>query len=30
MSLGIGDTYTSGVHDDDAAIALIARALDSA
>jgi aryl-alcohol dehydrogenase-like predicted oxidoreductase len=28
MSLGIGDTYTSGVHDDDAAIALIARALD--
>jgi aryl-alcohol dehydrogenase-like predicted oxidoreductase len=28
MSLGIGDTYTSGVHDDDAAIVLIARALD--
>jgi aryl-alcohol dehydrogenase-like predicted oxidoreductase len=28
MSLGIGDTYTSGVHDDDAAIALIRRAVD--
>jgi aryl-alcohol dehydrogenase-like predicted oxidoreductase len=28
MSLGIGDVYTSGVHDDDAAIALIQRALD--
>jgi aryl-alcohol dehydrogenase-like predicted oxidoreductase len=28
MSLGIGDIYTSGVHDDDAAIALIRRALE--
>ena len=28
MSLGIGDIYTSGVHDNDAAIALIHRALD--
>jgi aryl-alcohol dehydrogenase-like predicted oxidoreductase len=28
MSLGIGDIYTSGVRDDDAAIALIRRALD--
>jgi aryl-alcohol dehydrogenase-like predicted oxidoreductase len=28
MSLGIGDIYTSGVHDDAAAIALIRRALD--
>jgi aryl-alcohol dehydrogenase-like predicted oxidoreductase len=28
MSLGIGDIYTSGVRDDDAAVALIQRALD--
>ena len=28
MSLGIGDVYTSGVHDDDSAIALIRRSLD--
>ncbi len=28
MSLGIGDIYTSGVHDEDSAIALIRRALD--
>jgi aryl-alcohol dehydrogenase-like predicted oxidoreductase len=28
MSLGIGDVYTSGIRDDDAAIALIHRALD--
>jgi aryl-alcohol dehydrogenase-like predicted oxidoreductase len=28
MSLGIGDVYTSGVRDDDAAIALIRRSLD--
>jgi aryl-alcohol dehydrogenase-like predicted oxidoreductase len=28
MSLGIGDIYTSGVHDDDAAITLIRRGLD--
>ena len=28
MSLGIADVYTSSVHDDDAAIALIERALD--
>jgi aryl-alcohol dehydrogenase-like predicted oxidoreductase len=28
MSLGIADTYTSGVHDDESAIALIGRALD--
>ena len=28
MSLGIGDVYTSGVHDDGAAIDLIRRALD--
>jgi len=29
MSLGIADIYTSSVHDDDAAIALIRRALDA-
>jgi aryl-alcohol dehydrogenase-like predicted oxidoreductase len=28
MSLGIADVYTSSVHDDDAAIALVRRALD--
>ena len=28
MSIGIADTYTSSVHDEDAAIALIHRALD--
>ena len=28
MSLGIGDIYTSGVHDDDTAVALIRHALD--
>jgi aryl-alcohol dehydrogenase-like predicted oxidoreductase len=28
MSIGIADTYTSSVHDDDAAVALIHRALD--
>jgi aryl-alcohol dehydrogenase-like predicted oxidoreductase len=28
MSLGIGDIYTSGIRDDDAAVALIQRALD--
>jgi len=28
MSIGIGDVYTSSVHDDDAAVALIHRALD--
>jgi aryl-alcohol dehydrogenase-like predicted oxidoreductase len=28
MSLGIADIYTSSVHDDDAAVALIRRALD--
>ena len=28
MSLGIGDVYTSGVHDDAAAIALVRRAID--
>ena len=28
MSLGIGDVYTSGLRDDDAAIALLHRALD--
>src|SRR5688572_28125420 len=28
MSLGIADTYTSSVHDDDAAVALVRRALD--
>jgi aryl-alcohol dehydrogenase-like predicted oxidoreductase len=28
MSIGIADTYTSGVHDEDAAVALIHRALD--
>jgi aryl-alcohol dehydrogenase-like predicted oxidoreductase len=28
MSLGIGDIYTSGIHDNDAAIALIRHALD--
>ncbi len=28
MSIGIADVYTSSVHDDDAAIALIHRALD--
>ena len=29
MSLGIADIYTSSVHDDDAAIAVIRRALDA-
>ena len=28
MSLGIADIYTSSVHDDDAAVALVRRALD--
>lgn len=28
MSLGIGDIYTSGIRDDDAAVALIRRSLD--
>ena len=28
MSLGIGEIYTSGVHDDEAAVALIRHALD--
>ena len=28
MSLGIADVYTSSVHDDDSAVALIRRALD--